>query len=57
VVAIVATQGTPTPYAQYGDVFAYVCLLGLAALVVLAIAQRRQRNTLIPLIGEEPVKA
>jgi len=23
----------------------------------LAIAQRRQRNTLIPLIGEEPVKA
>jgi hypothetical protein len=57
VVATVATQGTPTPYAQYGDVFAYVSILGLAALLGLAIAQRRQRYTLIPLIGEEPVKA
>jgi apolipoprotein N-acyltransferase len=57
VVATVATQGTPTPYAQFGDVFAYMCLIGLVVLAGLAIAQRRQRNTLIPLIGEEPVKA
>jgi apolipoprotein N-acyltransferase len=55
VVATVATQGTPTPYAKFGDVFAYVCILGLAALVGLAFAQRRQRNILIPLITEEPI--
>jgi apolipoprotein N-acyltransferase len=57
VVATVAVQGTPTPYARFGDVFAYVSILGLAALLGLAIAQRRQRNTLITLIGEEPVNA
>jgi len=57
VVATIATQGTPTPYARFGDVFAYICLVGLAMLVGLAIAQRRQRDTQIPLITEEPVKA
>jgi apolipoprotein N-acyltransferase len=56
VVATVAAQGTPTPYAQFGDVFAYVCILGLAALAGLAIAQRRPRNTPTPLIAEVPVK-
>jgi len=55
VVATVATQGMPTPYAQFGDVFAYMCLIGLAMLAGLAIAQRRQRDTQIPLIAEEPV--
>jgi apolipoprotein N-acyltransferase len=55
VVATVATHGTPTPYAQFGDVFAYICLIGLAMLAGLAIAQRRQRNTLIPRIAEEPI--
>jgi apolipoprotein N-acyltransferase len=55
VVATVATQGMPTPYAQFGDVFAYICLIGLAMLAGLAIAQRRQRNTLIPRIAEEPI--
>jgi apolipoprotein N-acyltransferase len=54
VAATIATQGTPTPYAQYGDVFAYVCLIGLAMLAGLAIAQRRQRNSRTPLIAEEP---
>jgi apolipoprotein N-acyltransferase len=54
-VATVATQGMPTPYAQFGDVFAYMCLIGLAMLAGLAIAQRRQRDTQIPLIAEEPV--
>jgi apolipoprotein N-acyltransferase len=57
VVTTVATQGMPTPYAQFGDVFAYICLVGLATLAGLAIARRRQRNTLIPLITEEPVNA
>jgi apolipoprotein N-acyltransferase len=57
VVATVATQGTPTPYALYGDVFAYVCVLGLAMLALLAIAQRRQRISSIPRIAEEPIKA
>jgi apolipoprotein N-acyltransferase len=33
VVATVATQGTPTPYAQFGDVFAYICPIGLAMLL------------------------
>jgi apolipoprotein N-acyltransferase len=56
VVATVAAQGTPTPYAQFGDVFAHVCLLGLAALVGLALARGRQRNTPIPLITGKPVK-
>jgi apolipoprotein N-acyltransferase len=57
VVATVATQGMPTPYAQFGDVFAYLCLVGLAILAGLAIVQRRQRNTLIPLSANEPAKA
>ncbi len=57
VVATVATQGTPTPYAQFGDVFAYMCILGLAMLAGLVIAQRRQRNSPIPRIAEEPIKA
>jgi hypothetical protein len=43
----------PTPYAQFGDVFAYMCLVGLAMLAGLAIAQRRQRDTPTPLIAEE----
>lgn len=55
VVATVATQGTPTPYAQYGDVFAYMCVLGLAMLAVLTIGQRRHRQSPIPRIAEEPV--
>ena len=54
VVATVATQGRPTPYAQFGDFFAYMCLVGLAALAGLAFARRRQRDTLIPRIAEEP---
>jgi apolipoprotein N-acyltransferase len=56
-VAMVATQGTSTPYAQFGDVFAYMCLVGLAMLAGLAIAQRRQRNNPNSLVAEEPVKA
>jgi apolipoprotein N-acyltransferase len=57
VVATIASQGTPTPYAQFGDVFAYLCLIGLAMLDGAAIAQRRQSNTPNPLITDEPVKA
>jgi apolipoprotein N-acyltransferase len=56
-VATIGTQGTPTPYAQFGDVFAYACILGLAALALLALAQRRQRNAPAPLVADEPVKA
>jgi apolipoprotein N-acyltransferase len=57
VVATVATQGMPTPYAQFGDVFAYLCLVALTMLAGLAIAQRRQRDARVPVIAEEPVKA
>lgn len=57
VVATIGAQGTPTPYAQFGDVFAYTCLVGLAMLVGLAIAQGRQRHSPIPRIAEEPVRA
>jgi apolipoprotein N-acyltransferase len=56
VVATIGIQGTSTPYAQFGDVFAYVCLVGLAVLAGLAVAQRRQRNAGVPVIAEEPVK-
>ena len=43
VAATVAAQGTPTPYARFGDVFAYVCLVGLAVLAGSALAGGRQR--------------
>jgi len=56
VVATIATQGMFTPYAQFGDVFAYLCLIGLVILAGLAIAPKRQHNTLTPLIDEEPVQ-
>jgi apolipoprotein N-acyltransferase len=55
VVATVATQGTPTPYGRYGDVFAYFCLIGLAMLAGLVMVQKRQSNASIPLIAEEPI--
>lgn len=38
-VAAVATAGVPTLYARFGDWFAYLCLAGLAALVITAFAQ------------------
>jgi apolipoprotein N-acyltransferase len=57
VVATVATQRISTPYAQFGDVFAYMCLIGLVLLAGLAIAQRRQRKILVPLIANEAAKA
>ena len=57
VVATIATQGTPTPYAQFGDVFAYLCLVALTMLAGLAIAQRRQRDTRVPVIAKELGKA
>jgi apolipoprotein N-acyltransferase len=54
-VATIGTQGTPTPYAQFGDVFAYLCLVALTMLAGLAIVQRRQRDARVPVIAEEPV--
>ena len=57
VVATVATQGTPTPYARFGDVFAYLCLAALTMLAGLAIAQRRKRDARVPVVAEEPVQA
>jgi len=44
VVATVADQGTPTPYAQFGDVFAWASLIGLAVLSALAAGIRPRRN-------------
>ncbi len=45
VVATVATQGTPTPYAQFGDVFAYICILGLAMLVWLQSLKKKAESS------------
>lgn len=42
-VAYVPTHGVRTIYAAIGDLFAWLCLLGLVALIGLAILQRRQR--------------
>jgi apolipoprotein N-acyltransferase len=56
VVATIATQGMHTPYAQFGDVFAYLCLVGLGLLAALAISPKRQHNTLTPRVDEEPAQ-
>jgi apolipoprotein N-acyltransferase len=39
----VPTRGTTTLYSRIGDIFAYLCLAGLAAVVVLAIVSRKVR--------------
>jgi apolipoprotein N-acyltransferase len=48
VAATVGAEGTPTPYAQFGDVFAWACVLGLAALSGSALARRQQSIALTP---------
>jgi apolipoprotein N-acyltransferase len=40
-VAYVPTHGTRTIYATIGDLYAWLCMIGLAALIGLTIAQRR----------------
>jgi apolipoprotein N-acyltransferase len=37
----VPTRGTTTLYSRIGDIFAYLCLAGLVAVVILAIVRRK----------------
>ncbi|MGW2815777.1 nitrilase-related carbon-nitrogen hydrolase [Streptomyces sp. NPDC001415] len=44
-VAHVPTRGVTTIYDRIGDTFAWLCLTGLAALMVIAVARPRRRTT------------
>ncbi|MQA80421.1 MAG: hypothetical protein GEV10_18400 [Streptosporangiales bacterium] len=44
IVAFVPSEGVRTPYAVVGDLFAWLCVAGLAALVAGAIVRRRRES-------------
>jgi apolipoprotein N-acyltransferase len=46
-VASVPTHGVHTIYATIGDLFAWLCLLGLVILIGLALIQRRKRRSVV----------
>ena len=48
IVAELPTRGARTIYAAVGDVFAWLCLAGLAVLVGMAIRQRRRPQVSAP---------
>jgi apolipoprotein N-acyltransferase len=39
----VPTRGTTTLYSRIGDIFAYLCLAGLVAVIILAIVRRKEK--------------
>ena len=45
-VAYVPMHGVRTIYATIGDLFAWLCIIGLAALIALTITQSRRRRSL-----------
>lgn len=57
-VAYVSMHRVRTIYATVGDLFAWLCIIGLVALTVLAIAQRRKRSsvTAAPLPAPQPTR-
>jgi apolipoprotein N-acyltransferase len=58
-VAYVPMHGVRTIYATIGDLFAWLCIIGLAALIGLAIMQSRKRPSaaaVAPLPEPQPTR-